>query len=485
MTDVKPKHPGSYCSEIGAAGVFATGRKAVCSPKNEGDRPRWRASEPAPAKKGRRRAAPTGLVVPGQALLEVPTPYRLGQELLGLAGQAGQLDELAGNGADLDTIRERAAGMPTDIRDAVNNAADVDDARARVAALASAAGLTQIGVAGQDMPFDRATMTVVAGDSRIQPGSPVTVVRPGYHRGGAIVARAAVIKAEPKVPTWQDLGSPQGPSPVGQVIGHLGGTYERLPGEPRRYRVITADGREILDALTADDARTVLRLDDWDRSRAEEDRNSKWRKTLGQVSGSWNYSTGNIDGFDEAAPEQREHIRVALKNWTRNKDHMQLRDANRIAEPHVNSVIRGAVPMDAVAAADMQALDLAFTMSKTKTPITLYRGYSDGSHILPDDWQHRSLTGLQWKNGGYTPGSAEEEMAESYVGHAEDRGFGVRVNLPEGFPAIAIPDEIGGLDNEGEIVLPRDLTFRVVGDNGAQGAYGMRWLDVEIVPDPT
>lgn len=369
--NIKPRHPGSYCSPAGETGEFATGRKAVCSSRNPGDRARWRAAEPPLPKTGRRRPAPAAplIVIPDERLLELAA-------------------------------------------------------------------------------------------------------------------------APPPPATWEELGSPQGPPPVGQVIGHLGGTYERLPGEPRRYRVIAADGRDISDTVrgaighsqTAEDARTALRMDDWQESRSAEDRNSEWRKTLGEVTGSWNYSTGEVDGFDAATPADRVAIREALKNWTGNKGKTVTGGATRVAEPRVNAVIRGAIPLDAAATADMRAMDLAFTMSKTKKAITLYRGYSDGSHILPADWLDRPLVGLEWTNGGYTPGSAEQETSEFYIGEVKDRGFGVRLNLPEGFPAIAIPDEIGGIDNEAEIVLPRELKFRVVGDAGAQGRYGMRWLDVEVVP---
>lgn len=291
-------------------------------------------------------------------------------------------------------------------------------------------------------------------------------------------AKKAPVK---KVPTWEELGRPQGPSPVGQVIGHAGGTYERLPGEPRRYRVIAANGREIsANVRTADDARIALRLDAADRERSEADAKSTWRKALGAISGSWSYDTREIEGFDAAAPQQRQAIRDALDRWTADK--ADNRDTSRLAEPRVNAALRGATPRTERVERDIRALDLAFTMSKTKRPITVYRGFSNGEHILPNDWQTRDLTGLEWSTKGFTPVSADDDVAEGYVGDVANRGFGIRLKLPKGSPAIAIPDAIGGLDNEGEIVLPRGLAFRVVKDNGAQGEYGNRWLDVEIVP---
>lgn len=75
MTDQqdKPVHPGAYCAPSGATGNFATGRGAICSPKKPGDRARWRASEPAPAKKKRDRRTPLGVIVPDQQVLQLPT----------------------------------------------------------------------------------------------------------------------------------------------------------------------------------------------------------------------------------------------------------------------------------------------------------------------------------------------------------------------------------------------------------------------------
>lgn len=220
-------------------------------------------------------------------------------------------------------------------------------------------------------------------------------------------------------------------------------------------------------------------MDAFDRERSEADAKSTWRKTLGAVSGSWSYDTGDVEGFDTVSPQERTAIRDALARWTGDK--AAGRDSTRLAEPRVNMAIRGATARTGDVDRDIRALDQAFTVSKTKRSITVYRGFSNGMHILPDDWERRDLKGLEWSTKGFTPTTADDDAAESYVGFPADRGFGIRIRLPKGSPAIAIPDAIGGLDNEGEIVLPRDLTFRVIKDNGAQGDYGNRWLDVEIV----
>lgn len=125
----KPVHPGSYCSINGDTGFFKTGRGAICSAKTPGDRLRWRASGPPPAKSGRRKSNTTPLgqvIVPEHQFVLLPLPVET-----------------------------------------------------------------------------------------------------------------------PAVQTWEELGKPQGPAPLGQVIGYHGGTYELLPGDPRRYKVTSADGRDI------------------------------------------------------------------------------------------------------------------------------------------------------------------------------------------------------------------------------------------------
>lgn len=76
--DERPKHPGSYCSPDGATGKFSTGRDAICSARAPGDRTRWRASGPPPAKPSRRRktapAATSVIISPEPSILTVPAP---------------------------------------------------------------------------------------------------------------------------------------------------------------------------------------------------------------------------------------------------------------------------------------------------------------------------------------------------------------------------------------------------------------------------
>lgn len=304
--------------------------------------------------------------------------------------------------------------------------------------------------------------------------------------------KAAPAKKPARVQTWEELGSPQGPPPVGQVIGYEGGTYERLAGEPRRYRVVNSDGRDISDHLpteayrggrglapvdqTADDARTALRVDAFHRERTTSDANSNWRRAMQAVPGTYRLDTKEIDGFDGATPAQRDAIQSALQSWKED-----LFDTSRGVEPNVNAALRGRMVSTPKTEADTVALDTAFDLSRTSRQITVHRGVIDGQHILPDDWQDRDLTGLEWTDEAYTATSADEEAALAYAGPAETRGFAVRIKLPRGSSAIALPDEVGGLDAEAEVILPRGMTFRITRDHGPQGPHGVRTFDVKIV----
>jgi len=146
-------------------------------------------------------------------------------------------------------------------------------------------------------------------------------------------------------------------------------------------------------------------------------------------------------------------------------------------EPEVNQVIRGSKKATPEDTADIAALDEAMDLSPLSRGVTVYRGFTNGKSVLPEDWDKRDLTGLEWKESGFVSTTVNQEGAEIYTGTEENRGFAVRMKLPKGFRAISIMDEEGGLDDEGEMVLPRDMTFKVTGDYGVQD--GIRWLEVE------
>lgn len=148
-------------------------------------------------------------------------------------------------------------------------------------------------------------------------------------------------------------------------------------------------------------------------------------------------------------------------------------------EPAVNAALRGSQPMTPRLRDDVAVIDQALAASRTSGPVTVFRGWQRAP-FMPAGWQDADLTGLTWSDAAYTSSTASPEAAESYAGDEADGGFSARILLPEGFPALSIADEAGGMDDEGEIVLPHGLAFRVTADHGAMGEYGIRWLDVAV-----
>lgn len=285
---------------------------------------------------------------------------------------------------------------------------------------------------------------------------------------------------------------------VGEQFTYQGGMLERLPDVDgqRRWQATTPAGRVLTrDAnghtiTDASSAMAALRVAEFDKARIDRDEGSKWRRDLAAVPGQWSYGTRTISGFDQATPQQHQAIERAMAHWVGKKTdtHVDIADGRgpatdpdgtRIAEPLVNAALRNAVPMEGELQADIAALDLALSMSKTERALTLYRGYSNGRHLLPADWQTRDLTGLQWHTPQFVATTGDREVAEGYAGGPEHAGFAIALKLPKGSSALAFPDEVGGLDNEGEIVLPRGMTLRVTKDRKTRN--GVRWLDVELV----
>lgn len=192
----------------------------------------------------------------------------------------------------------------------------------------------------------------------------------------------------------------------------------------------------------------------------------------------WDYQTRALDPACAARLPDPDATSAALTNYVYDKP------AGHGTEPAVSAALRGRAAMTPQRARDISLIDQALSASLTGCPVTVYRGYQSGRHILPDDWRERDLTGLAWTDPGYSSVTADPGSAECYAGFEADRGFAARIRLPQGTPTIAIRDEPGGLDDEGEIVLPRGLTFRVTADSGKQGQHGIRWLDLTIGQAP-
>lgn len=194
----------------------------------------------------------------------------------------------------------------------------------------------------------------------------------------------------------------------------------------------------------------------------------------------WQYGTRKLSRGAEHHPD-RKAIEQAMERYVYDKiDHD---DVSFAAEPRVNSALNGRIKTNSAVKQDIDALDTAMAASKLPRDLTLFRGISNGRGILPGDWQQRNLTGVTWTSRGFTSTSADRDGAETYAGGPEEHGFAMRLLARKGMGALSIYDSNGGLDDEGEIVLPRGLRFRIVADHGVLGDFGVRWVDVEIVSD--
>jgi hypothetical protein len=198
----------------------------------------------------------------------------------------------------------------------------------------------------------------------------------------------------------------------------------------------------------------------------------------------WHYATRALDAASRARLARHgdlggwDHAEISAAVTAYRYDKTGVADPSRAAEPAVNAALRGTHDLDQQRTTVIAALDTALAASRIPCPITVYRGFSNGVLLLPDDWQRRDLVGLGWADPAFTSVTADPAAAEAYAGPDELRGFAVRLHLPTGTPAIAIHDDPDGLDDEGEIVLTRGLAFTVTADFGPQGEYGIRWLEV-------
>lgn len=95
------------------------------------------------------------------------------------------------------------------------------------------------------------------------------------------------------------------------------------------------------------------------------------------------------------------------------------------------------------------------------------------------------LTGLRWREKGYSSTTADPKVAEEFGGRwretnepSEGEPVIMRILAPKGTGAVQLAE----MGHAAEILLQRDLTFEVAADHGVD-ADGYRRLDVRVVPD--
>jgi hypothetical protein len=125
-------------------------------------------------------------------------------------------------------------------------------------------------------------------------------------------------------------------------------------------------------------------------------------------------------------------------------------------------------------------LDEVLTESRLPSDVQVARGITNASRLFGDRLDG-DLTGMQWQEMAYTSTTVDRRQAElfTYPGVDDTPKVLMDIRVPAGIGGVVISGSPGG---QGEIMLERGLTMRVVRDRGIDG-QGRRLLDVEVVPD--
>lgn len=113
--------------------------------------------------------------------------------------------------------------------------------------------------------------------------------------------------------------------------------------------------------------------------------------------------------------------------------------------------------------------------------VVVYRGMHEdvfaGGGGVPKD-----LTGIEFSDKAFVSTSLDASVGGEFAARAGERGIVMEIVLPKGTKALNM--ERWGAGTESELLLQRDLKFKIVGDNRASGrdAGGMGTIQVEIVP---
>lgn len=147
----------------------------------------------------------------------------------------------------------------------------------------------------------------------------------------------------------------------------------------------------------------------------------------------------------------------------------------------VNSMLRGSSKGDDDTREQLGHLDAVMKRSKLSRDVAAFRGVDRG-RVLFGDSLDGDMTGLEWREKGFSSTTVNPDVADDFTLSDDDEGDGdstpvkMRIVLPKGTAAIQGSD----LDSEAELIIGRDSGFRVVKDRG-EDSEGVRILDVELV----
>lgn len=453
-------HPGSFCSPEGSKGQFASGTAAVCSTKKDGERARWRSLNPA-AKGGGRRNTPL-LVAPVPVQFDPPPQETLPTDFT-LSEISDALNDEHLNRIETDQSQKIADALR---RDGFEDGAQgveklVDQFRQGLMIREELRSYTYL-IDSQARRAGASTPDPVKTESDIDRRRRLNnelITQEERVRDADIDGDTAASKAE-----RQKLEA---------LRGRLPEADQDIAGSSRKR-------------LAAHDARQAQYQQEAAKVPAEKD--SKGRSP-GEVQDAapvhYQYNGGGLVKGLEGDPD-RDKIAKQIADFTGQVDPAtgQKKTGNEPgdhpSEPVINRKLQRAEPLTAADREHMRLLDKALDSSRVGSAVELYRGISDGTHIMPADWQDRDLTGLTWTSRAYTSSTASPKVADAYVGDDEDRGFVVHFGLPGGSRVLAISDgDRKRLDDESEMLLPRGATFTVTKDRG-RDQLGVRHVDATV-----
>jgi SPP1 gp7 family putative phage head morphogenesis protein len=119
-------------------------------------------------------------------------------------------------------------------------------------------------------------------------------------------------------------------------------------------------------------------------------------------------------------------------------------------------------------------MDAVFAEAETSDSIVSYRGVLGSNLMFGDAWGEFDLAGLEWVDNGFSSTTAIERIAVGFTSNAPNNAALFRIITPPNSKMIYLGDQ------EHELLLNRGTKFRVVRDNGKNGA-GTRMLDVEVL----
>lgn len=341
------------------------------------------------------------------------------------------------------------------IDDPADRPTDPDAPRREMAALLAAHGITPDAAAGDTVAFDRTVHEALPG-TRLRDGQRVQVVRPGFtlDRDGERIRLSKAVVEEggeaPSLPRTSDEAYEQARDVLSaRPDGETANQGRQRELEAQRLiqmgrRMEEAEKARQLSDLQADlPAGTLTGAGALDAVPVQ----ARVREGATMDSSTW-----TATGFDGLPKADRDAVQ-AVTRYLRTPGFAN----ERLRSPGGDS------PLDD---RHIAALDRVMDQSRLSSPIVAFRGVGSGVEV-PDD-----SMGFEWTDAGFVSTSVDRGTAEhSFAGS----GLLLEMRVPEGTPALGLR----GL-GEGEVLLGRGLTFRVVGDRGRTSG-GARHLVVEVV----